>query len=110
MVGRHQFDRAPREDALLDALPVVEHHLAEGEQIVNGRNQPPNARFERGRSGNAAIVDAVEDFALTGSEIGPIAARKPIEPGAGTLNTVSFMPSGAKIRSEPVSTSSGTPW
>src|SRR5215213_6790920 len=79
VVYRHDLDRSSGQDALVPVLPPFQHHLAEGEEIVNRRDQPTGARLENGRACPPAVVDTVEDLELPGREIGPVAARQPVE-------------------------------
>ena len=39
VIGRHQLDRRPRQDALVLVLPSLQHHLPEGVQIID--RDPP---------------------------------------------------------------------
>jgi len=79
MVGRHGFDRGPRQDALAAILPVVQQHPCKGKVIVHRRDQTAAARWEGGRTAPLAAFGHVVDFASTGSRVGPIAGREPVE-------------------------------
>src|SRR5712692_3124486 len=44
VVGRHQLDRGPREDALAPVQDLGEHHPAENEEIVDRRDESARTR------------------------------------------------------------------
>ena len=62
LVGRDRFDRRPRQDALAAVLSFVEQHLAEGEVVVGGRNQPAAAVSKRRRAARLAVLDVVVQY------------------------------------------------
>src|SRR6266568_264307 len=58
---------------------LVQHHLAEGKVVVDGRNQSSSARWKCRRARPLAALCIVIDLNLSAYEIGPIAGRKPVE-------------------------------
>src|SRR6266566_7877377 len=60
-------------------LAQVEHHLAEGQVVVDGRNQSSSAGRKCRRARPLAALDLVIDLDLPACEIGPIAGRQTVE-------------------------------
>ena len=61
-------------------LALVQHHPAEGEIVVDRRDQPAGAGLEDGRAGEAAAAGLVEDReAPPVCGIGPVAGREAVE-------------------------------
>src|SRR5712691_5346458 len=79
VVGRHQLDRGPREDALASVHALVQHHPAESEEVVDRRDEAARARFEYGRPREAAAARRVEEHGLAGGEIGLVGGREAVE-------------------------------
>ena len=100
LVGRHQLDRRARQDALAAVPAVVQHHLAEGEIVVDRRDQPAAAGRERRRAGSTGRRGLVEHLERAGlRDRSSSWSRADRASPRGTLKPVSFMPSGSKIRS-----------
>ena len=59
-----------REDALAAVLSLVQHHLTEGQIVVDGRDQAPGAGRERGRAAPLTSLGLVIEFERAGFEIG----------------------------------------
>src|SRR6266700_1547430 len=68
-------------------LAQVEHHLAEGQVVVDGRNQSTSAGRKCRRARPLATLDLVIDLDLPAYEIGPIAGRQPVELLTGHAKT-----------------------
>ena len=77
-------------------LAVVQHHLPEGQVVVDRRREFVG---EDGRARPQAAARFVEDREPAGRGVGLVARCQPVGFAAGTLKPVSFMPSGAKRRS-----------
>src|SRR5437899_839166 len=79
VVGRHQLDRGPREDALAPVHALREHHPAEREEVVDRRDDAARSRLEDGRAREAAAAGLVEEQGLAGREIGLVGGREAVE-------------------------------
>src|SRR5712691_3002158 len=64
VVGRHQLDRGPRQDALAPVHALGEHHPAESEEIVDRRDEAARARLEHGRPRETAAAGLIEEHGL----------------------------------------------
>ncbi len=60
-------------------LAFVKHHLAEGQVVVDGRDQTPGAGRECGRAAPLAALGLVVEIEGSGSGIGPVTGREPVE-------------------------------
>src|SRR6266849_4077680 len=83
LIGRHGLDGGPRQDALASVRPLVQHHLAKGQIVVDGRDQARGGRRKRRRATPLTARGLVEHLEHSGLEIGPIAGGEPIERRGG---------------------------
>src|SRR5438093_9909984 len=79
MVGRHQLDREPREDALATVLPLAQHHLTEREIVVDGRDQSAAAGLEDRRARPQAAAGFIEHREPAGPGTGLVTGRQSVE-------------------------------
>jgi hypothetical protein len=79
LVGRHGFDRGSRQDTDVAVLTFVQHHLAKGPLVVDGRDQAGRAGWKSGWSTPLAAGRLIVDFKSARYRIGPIAGREPVE-------------------------------
>ena len=58
---------------------LIQHHAAEGQEVVDGRDEPSAPGGKRRRTAPLATLGLVVDHGLAGHEVGPIFDRKPLE-------------------------------
>ena len=79
LIRRHRRDARPGQDPLPVEQALVEHHLAEGEEVIHGRDQTPGARGKRGRPAPAAAPDVVVETQLAARRLDGVARDQPID-------------------------------
>ena len=79
LVARHAFDRWPGQDALVPMPPLLQHHPAECQAVVDGRDQTAGARWECGRAAPFAARRFVLQLERPGLSVCPVTGREPIE-------------------------------
>ncbi len=62
----------------MPVLPLVQHHQAEGEEIIDRRDQPARPGLEHGWAREPAAASFIKYDGLTGCEVRRIASWQPV--------------------------------
>ena len=74
-IGRHQFYAGARKNLLAAVPAFFQHHAAEGQVVIDGRDQAASTRFTGRRHSPGAVHRIVKEIQLVGFSIEEVARR-----------------------------------
>src|SRR5207245_6870942 len=79
LVARHGLDGRPRQETLVPVLAQAQHHLAEGQIVVDRGDQPATGRRECGWAAPFATLGFVIEPQRPGLRIDLVAGGQPVD-------------------------------